>query len=155
MTITYLVGDATAPAVRPAIITHIVNTEGKWGAGFVVAVSRRWPQPEQAYRERHRTVGLLLGTMHAVEVEPGLWVANMVAQYGVRSRSNPVPIRYDALRQCLEQVAPGARKLGATVVMPRIGTGLGGGAWTEVEPIVEEALVGVPVCVYDLPAVTP
>lgn len=151
MTIRYAVGNATAPAERPAIIAHVVNTEGRWGAGFVLAVSRRWPQPERVYREHHRTVGLLLGTVHAVEVEPGLWVANMVAQCGTRSFTNPVPLRYNALHQCLEQVAAAAKRAGATVAMPRIGCGLGGGTWAHVEPIVAEACAGVPVVVYDLP----
>jgi hypothetical protein len=38
--------------------------------------------------------------------------------------------------------------------MPRIGTGLSGGDWTEIEPIIEAELIGrsIPVTVYDLPA---
>ena len=34
--------------------------------------------------------------------------------------------------------------------MPRIGCGLAGGTWKEVEPIVQAALDGLPVVVYDL-----
>lgn len=151
MTITYLTGDATTPTMLPAVIAHVVNTDGRWGAGFVVAVSRCWPEPEREYRLCHRAGALTLGEILAIEVEAGLWVANMVAQYGVRSRANPVPLRLDALRQCLERVAGAARRLGAAVVMPRIGCGLGGGTWAEVEPIVEETLTGVEVYVYDLP----
>src|SRR5262245_22379163 len=44
-------GDATAPRVDgPKIIAHVCNDVGGWGAGFVLAVSRRWPEPERAYR---------------------------------------------------------------------------------------------------------
>lgn len=152
MTIRYAVGDATAPPERPAIIAHVVNNTNRWGRGFVVAVSRRWPGPEAAYREHHRDGPPALGTVHAVEVEPGLWVANMVAQHGVRGRDNPVPLNYLALQLCLRQVAAAASRLGATVAMPRIGCGLAGGTWGRVGPIVEEACAGVPVVVYDLPS---
>jgi len=40
-----------------------------------------------------------------VKVEDHLCVANMVAQHGYVSRSNPVAIRYDALAQCLSKLA--------------------------------------------------
>ena len=46
----YRVGDATAPvADGPKIIAHICNDIGAWGRGFVLAISRRWPEPEKAY----------------------------------------------------------------------------------------------------------
>jgi len=150
--IRYAIGDATAPSERPAIIAHICNTVGGWGAGFVVALSRRWSEPERTYRERHRAVGSVLGTVQVVEVEPGLWVANMVAQHGIgHGWGRRPPIRYDALRQCLEQVAGTARDLGATIVGPRFGAGLAGGDWAQVEAIIEETCAEVPVTIYDLP----
>lgn len=46
--ITYITGDATRPQDQGAkIIVHICNDIGGWGKGFVVAISRRWPEPEQ------------------------------------------------------------------------------------------------------------
>ena len=48
--ITYVHGDATAPAVKgPKIIAHIVNDAGRWGKGFVMAVSRKWPKARMHY----------------------------------------------------------------------------------------------------------
>jgi hypothetical protein len=38
-------------------------------------------------------------------------------------------VRYDALQECLETVDVHAQILGASVHMPRIGVGLGGGSW--------------------------
>ncbi|WP_218034641.1 hypothetical protein [Acrocarpospora corrugata] len=47
----YLHGDATCPqAEGPKVIAHICHDQGGWGKGFVLAVSRRWPEPEAAYR---------------------------------------------------------------------------------------------------------
>jgi hypothetical protein len=50
-------------------------------------------------------------------------------------------------------VALEARRLQASVHMPRIGCGLAGGDWEVVGKIVEEELAntGVPVTVYDFP----
>jgi O-acetyl-ADP-ribose deacetylase (regulator of RNase III) len=49
----------------------------------------------------------------------------------------------------LNAVAEQARKLSATVHMPRIGCGLAGGEWSKVEAIVNKTLVDIDVCVYD------
>ncbi|GGN44191.1 hypothetical protein GCM10012285_26520 [Streptomyces kronopolitis] len=49
------------------------------------------------------------------------------------------------------RVADGARRLGASVHMPRIGCGLAGGVWSRVEPLISVRLArgGIPVTVYD------
>jgi O-acetyl-ADP-ribose deacetylase (regulator of RNase III) len=78
-------------------------------------------------------------------------VANMVAQRGVRASGGVPPIRYDALRECLITLAERATALGASVHMPRIGCGLAGGSWPEVEVIINGSLAAaaIPVHVYD------
>lgn len=152
----FAVGDATRPAgTGPRVIVHVCNDLGAWGRGFVVALSRRWPEPQQAYlaaRVNDHAVPLRLGQVQIVEVEPSLWVANMVAQRGLRSRANPVPLRYGALELCLRTVADFAVERGASVHMPRIGCGLAGGRWSLVEDCVRTALCeqGLQVVVYDL-----
>ncbi len=149
----YVVGDATRPEGEGAkIIAHVCNDVGAWGAGFVVAISRRWVAPEWRYRERSRGK-LELGEAQFVEVEPGLTVANLIGQRGVGAgRDGEPPIRYDAVRRALERVAEHAIETRASVHMPRIGCGLAGGAWERMGPIVEETLArrGVEVVVYDL-----
>jgi O-acetyl-ADP-ribose deacetylase (regulator of RNase III) len=63
-------------------------------------------------------------------------------------------IRYGALEKCLEKLADYALTTGASVHMPRIGTGEAGGSWGIVGEIVEDTLSQrhVDVTVYDLPA---
>ncbi|MFF4531687.1 macro domain-containing protein [Streptomyces sp. NPDC001407] len=158
MKITYVRGDATQPiGPGPKIIAHVSNDSGGWGAGFVVALSRRWPQPEAAYRQWYRdgtNGGFALGAVQLVGVEDGLWVANMIGQHGIRSRARTTaPVRYDAVDQALASLAERALALSASVHMPRIGCGLAGGRWAEIEPLIGHRLTdqGVPVTVYDLP----
>ena len=148
-------GDATSPQAKgPKIIAHVCNDLGGWGKGFVVAVSRRWPEPERQYRQWHReraSNDFGLGAIQVVQVAPDLWVANMIAQHGMKTGSHGPPIRYDAVRQCLDSVAEQAADLAASVHMPRIGCGLAGGRWERIERIVVETLVAndIATTVYD------
>jgi O-acetyl-ADP-ribose deacetylase (regulator of RNase III) len=153
--ITFRKGDATAPVgMGTKIVCHICNDAGGWGKGFVLALSKRWPAPEAQYRAWHKvgeSAGFRLGAIQLVEVEPHLLVTNMIAQHGVRPSGDVAPIRYDALRECLTALADQATSRKASVHMPRIGCGLAGGSWPEVEAIIQTTLVAsaVPVHVYD------
>lgn len=155
-TIIYLKGDATQPQAKGnKVIAQVCNDLGGWGKGFVLALSKRWRGPEAAYRSWHKDRSkndFGLGAVQLVQVEPYIWVANMVAQRGMKSGSNRPPIRYEAVRACLKRLSVEARQLEASVHMPRIGCGLAGGRWEEVEPIIAEELIsqGIQVTVYDL-----
>ncbi|MFJ4974340.1 macro domain-containing protein [Streptomyces coeruleorubidus] len=153
--IRYVRGDATVPSVKGVkVIAHVCNDLGGWGKGFVLAISRRWPEPEAAYRAWHRDRAANdfgLGAVQFVQVEPYVWVANMIGQRGTRTGSKGVPVRYEAIDTALEPLAERAGELGATVHMPRIGCGLAGGKWSRVAPLIEERLIrrGIQVTVYD------
>lgn len=149
--ITYTKGDATQPQGNGnKIIAHICNDLGGWGKGFVLAISKRWERPETSYRAWHRSKNDFgLGSLQLVQVEPYIWVANMVAQRGMKTGSKGPPIRYEAVRICLKKLAVEAKALKASVHMPRIGCGLAGGRWEEIEPIIADELAGIEVTVYD------
>ncbi|MFF4895023.1 macro domain-containing protein [Streptomyces sp. NPDC001068] len=153
--ITYIRGDATAPAGKGVkVIAHVCNDMGGWGKGFVLALSRRWPEPEKAYRAWHRDRaknGFALGAVQLIQVDRHLWVANMIGQHGTRTGSKGVPVRYEAIGTALTELADEALALGASVHMPRMGCGLAGGKWSRVEPLISERLAGrgIPVTVYD------
>ncbi|MFJ7201989.1 macro domain-containing protein [Streptomyces sp. NPDC098789] len=148
-------GDATSPQAKgPKIVAHVCNDLGGWGKGFVLAVSKRWPEPEVAYRAWHRGRSgndFGLGAVQLVQVRADVRVANMVGQHGMRTGSGGPPVRYDAVGRCLAALAEHAVAPGASVHMPRIGCGLAGGTWTRVEPLITAALSArdVPVTVYD------
>jgi O-acetyl-ADP-ribose deacetylase (regulator of RNase III) len=164
--IRYLKGDATSPQAKgPKIIAHVCNTLGGWGKGFVLAVSKRWVEPERLYRAWHH-VGQVpttlregslvltsgdfgLGQVMIVQVLHDTFVLNMIAQKGLKTGSKGPPIRYEALATCLVTADQLARDMNtpATLHMPRIGTGLAGGTWDRVEPLL--AKLKSDVYVYD------
>ncbi|WP_210148445.1 hypothetical protein [Chryseobacterium scophthalmum] len=87
-----------------------------------------------------------------VQVEEDIFVCNMIGQHKTITNSKGIlPIRYEAVEKCLEKLANEALKLKASIHMPRIGCGLAGGKWEEIEPIIERTLLknNVEVYVYD------
>lgn len=158
--IEYVVGDATDPQVPgPKIIAHICNDVGGWGRGFVLSVTQRYPAAEWAYRGWYQgnieptreDPPFKLGEVQLVRVTPDVFVANMIGQHGIMPEGGVQPIRYDAVEKCLQTLHICAKVLNATVHMPRIGCGLAGGKWSEIEPIVNRALArdNVKTYVYD------
>ena len=173
----FIIGDATQPQGEGnKIIIHCCNDIGAWGAGFVMALSSRWENPEASYRHwfEHRKylffglasdpwlgfepipslaqlVSPKLGEVDLCKVENDIYVANIIGQRGVAGPDNQSPVVYDAIRSGVKQVQKYAELLKASVHMPRMGCGLAGGEWSEIEKIINEELEGIDVTVYDFP----
>lgn len=151
-----VLGDALAPrGLGARVITQIVNDKTpNWGGGFSLAARKRFPAAQADFRmwvaEEPRN--LSLGHTRVSEVGGDVYLASMVAQHGYGESTKP-RIRYAALRDCLGQVREFAERSGASVHMPRIGTGLSEGNWSVVSELIDEQLArrGVKVTVYALP----
>lgn len=150
-------GDALEPRAKgPNVIAHVVNdATANWGGGgFAANLRRRFPQVQEDFRRwaANRRSALSLGQSHATQIEPNLWVYHMVAQHGYGPSAKP-RIRYAALQEGLEALGHFAALRGASVHMPRIGTGQAGGSWDVIRDMVSEALNarGVRVTVYAPP----
>lgn len=150
-----ITGDATSPTA--GVIVHVCNDLGRWGRGFVLAISGRWPQPEAVYKSAFRKrPHPSLGTTQFVRVREGpdpLWVVNMIAQHKIGRGARR--IQYDHLTTCLVAVRKWMQTQSpplTEVHMPRIGCGLGGGEWSVIEAIVRATLVNhsINVIVYDM-----
>lgn len=174
--IKFKMGDATNPTNSGTkIIVHICNDVGGWGKGFVMAISKRWKEPEAEYRNWYKNKELEqtdtvkferlerrdkyssekkfeLGNVLFVKVTDDIWIANMIAQRDIRAdKYGQPPIRYSFVSECLQRVRQFAKRQNASVHMPRIGCGLAGGQWPEIEEIINENLIGyeIETTVYD------
>ncbi|MDX1907904.1 MAG: macro domain-containing protein [Bacteroidia bacterium] len=155
MEIFYTKGDATYPTSEGnKVLVHICNDMGGWGKGFVMAISKRWKEPAHQYRQWFTSQeNFSLGQVQFVQVEPSLWVANLIGQHNLyKDKNGNPPIRYEAVLDGLEKVGQFAVEKNASVHMPRIGCGLAGGTWDKIEPLVKQSLSDkdISVTVYDL-----
>ena len=163
--IKYTRGDATQPKGKGVkYIIHCCNDVGGWGAGFVIALSKRWEEPEKQYRDwAHNREGtgkpFELGQVQIVIVETSIIVANMIGQRDTRWCDGVPPIRYEAIDECLSRVYNNIernKKLNPkhpySIHCPRFGAGLAGGNWKEIESLIEKNILAknIPVTVYDL-----
>jgi Zn-dependent peptidase ImmA (M78 family)/O-acetyl-ADP-ribose deacetylase (regulator of RNase III) len=145
--ITYLLGDATDPqGDENKLIVHVVNDKtANWGGhGFAPHLRARYPGLQESFRDWAREPGALaLGKVHIHEVDPALRIATMVAQHGYGSQAAKIPLRYEALEQCMRRVRDHLSEHSAAVHMPRIGAGQAGGDWNVIAEMVARQLLDV------------
>jgi O-acetyl-ADP-ribose deacetylase (regulator of RNase III) len=154
--VTVVKGDATdTRGEGRRILAHVVNDRAAlWGAGFGLAVRKKWPHVQSAFREwATRNPDMFrLGNVFMSAVDQDVTAFQMICQHGYGPSPKP-RIRYSALQSCLEQLAQHAIEERATIHMPRIGAGQAGGLWELIRQLVDELLCarGLRVTVYDLP----
>ena len=143
-TILYIDGDVREPINKENnnLITHIVNNLGVMGAGVALALLKKWPLVMQRYKEWFKEdKDFKLGNIQTVRVEDKIVVVNMIAQNNIFDNKGVPPIRYDALKSCLQKVNLIANKHNATVNLPYLmGAGLAGGDWNKIEQMIKEEL---------------
>ena len=162
MPITYVNGDATNPqGGGNKVIAHICNDIAAWGSGFVLAVSKKWPEPEARYKSVKGTPDMALGKVQLVSVasptSDQLWVANMIAQRNIKKVKEGTldecpPIRYPALYDCLDAVGAFAKTNNASLHCPRFGADRAGGDWRVIEAVIQATIIakyGLDITIYD------
>jgi len=88
-----------------------------------------------------------LGKVQVIETvaskKAPIFVANMIAQNGVRGPENPKPIKYEALVNCMQAVAERSvhrslQHYPVEIHAPKFGSDLAGGNWSFIEELIEE-----------------
>lgn len=153
--IRFLRGDASEPfGAEPKLLLQIVNDQAiVWGGGFAKHAGKKWPKAQADFRTwAYGRRNLKLGNIHSVPIRDDLTLVSLVCQRGFGAATSGPRLRYGSLFAALEKVADLTKEQGATVHMPRIGTGDAGGSWNLIEGIIRESLVskGIKVMIYDL-----
>lgn len=155
-------GDATEPQTTApneiALIPHCCNNDGKWGKGFVLALSKKWKKPEYRYKKFCRVEPLpLLGKVCYAKINDHLAIANMIGQDGTVSKDNPIPVKYVALASCMlkvvDYISMIRSKTGNPVVIHccKFGSDLAGGDFRFILELIREIWLenGISVVVYE------
>lgn len=151
-------GDALAPRGKGRrIVSQVIpdNNTAWGGRGFAAQVRKRFPDAWQDFKRQAvlDESKLSLGRTYRSELSDDIVLFSMVAQRGYGPAMYP-RIRYTALASGLTELADLAVAAGATVHMPRIGTGQAGGDWNVIRELILDLIVqrGVNVTVYSPPA---
>ena len=140
----YKQGDVTD--AQEQIIAHGVNCTGHFGSGVAGAIKRKHPYVREQY------LGLkehILGTCQFVNYDNRVWVNAHTQQdkgYDGKQYADLMAVGY-----CLAEIADYMKVNNLyTIAMPKIGCGLGGLDWNQVEQLVDELLDEYEVYVYEL-----
>lgn len=151
-TISYIEGNAlTKYSDKNIIIMHCCNNLMAWGAGFSGELSKKWPITKSTFL-KHSNV---LGAVSFVQVESTIYVANIVGQNGYGYDGKKY-VDYSALQTAFLTIVTlinNSAFLRNNIVIqcPRIGCGLAGGKWEEIEPLLSIFTnAGIDVIVCDL-----
>ncbi|XP_035687270.1 chromodomain-helicase-DNA-binding protein 1-like [Branchiostoma floridae] len=161
--INYVMGDVTHPQCtgdQDAIVVHCVDDSGSWGqGGLFSALSARSSQPEMQYELAGKMKDLALGDAHLIAVDDresrpkgSDMVALIVAQS--RDRNNRLSgIKLSALNQGLGRICTAAKRMKASVHLPRIGYNTPGFNWYGTERLIRKHLAsrGVNTYIYYYP----
>lgn len=149
-------GNVTDPiGDGPKIVCQLVNDRAtKWGGGVARKSARKFPEAEIDFSEQLHKLPQKerLGNVIFSDADEDITIASLIAQEGFGASLFP-RIRYSALEEGLEKVTKVANRIGASIHMPRIGTGAAGGNWNTIEELIDDAMVrsGLSVTIYDPP----
>ena len=143
------------PNDKLVLVAHICNDIGAWGRGFTVSLDDHWPTVGESYRAcmgHNLSKGFkVLGLNQTDYVDNTILVAGMIAQHGLPSASNPTPLKYGALVECMKEVCQLAHD-GYEIHCPKFGSGLARGNWEVIQSLIQELWVdqGIDVHVWYL-----
>lgn len=149
----YIHGDLLKLATDGAfdVIAHGCNCFCTMGAGIAKGVATHFPSAYAADRRTAKGDLAKLGTCSFAEVEVGdrvLTIVNAYTQYDFRGRGRKAD--YDAIRSCMRWLRAKFPK--ARIGLPKIGAGLGGGDWKDIEAIIAEELHDCDVTIVEYPS---
>lgn len=144
------------------IVPHVCNNVDTFSAGFAAGVTKYYPIVKENY---HLLGSRFLknnpGYVQFVEVKKNptyghrLIFANMIAQNGTISKTNPRPLNYYSLVKSMVTIKNYILQNFDTenrvqIHAPKFGSGLAGGNWYFIEELIKDIWSTVPVYIYDI-----
>lgn len=125
-------------------LAHGCNIRGVMGAGIAVQFKQRWPEMYTQYRRRCRAGRFRLGeVMIWADPSSGTTIYNMATQQnpGADATTKAIEVSIQTVIKDVMMTQYGD----AVVAMPRIGCGLGGLQWVDVECVLAKVIAPHPV----------
>ena len=134
--------------INKCIIVHSVNSEGRWGAGFVLSLSQINKNAEKNYRKWYKDsytqdlygnkIPFELGNVQYCWLDPPNNKKNIVANLIGQDLGNSHPrCKIDKINKGLQDVKNKAEKIQYDVVSPLIGCGLGGETISNIYKVID------------------
>jgi O-acetyl-ADP-ribose deacetylase (regulator of RNase III) len=128
------------------IIAHGVNCRGKFGSGVAGQIRKLYPRVREAYLEKHELYGWKLGQIQfvyangpeRVKGQP-YWIVNMATQDAC-GYDGKVYVDYLAVELCFNTLFRFCEYNKDRIAIPKVGCGLAGGEWPQVESILLKLL---------------
>lgn len=152
----YVHGDVLSPRGEgKKIVCQLVNDKAtRWGGGVARKMAKKFPHAERSFSKSMTKIprDKRLGKAVFSNATDTVTIASLVAQEGFGRSATP-RIRYNHLEKCIREVMERALYDGASIHMPRIGTGSSGGNWGTIKEMVYNSMVreGLSITVYDPP----
>ncbi len=144
----YVIGDATEmlfgdPDAKK-ILAHVCNDQGGFGAGIAGQIAKKWPFVKKVYQSYPH----VLETNQLIKIERDKFICNMIAQKGFSTKTYAA-CNLEALAKCL-WLLDNTLSLAENIEVHtcRLGCGLGGRKWPEIEPLLQKYITH-PIYVYD------
>ena len=150
--IEYVNGDVLLALERGEldVVAHGCNCQGGFGSGVAGQIARRWPHVREAYLTLHKSGGTLLGFFQPVQISANQYIVNC----GTQDNYLPRGVQhadYDAINDVMESLSLYTKHKLTRVGIPKIGAGLAGGKWEEIEEIILRHFTDQDLTVYVYP----
>jgi len=147
MTIKYINGDVLKidPNIK-ILIPHVCNDIGVMGAGVAKQIANKYPIVKDQYKSLKE---YQIGTVQIVKINDNLSIANMIAQKGLISQDNSIPLVYSSLVKCMLYIRDNV-DISYNIHCPKFGSGLAGGNWKIIEILVDRIWSKFVVELYEL-----
>ncbi len=135
---------------KAACVAHGVAPNDHFDSGLALALRERWPAMVKDFRHYAFQTHPRPGELWVWTGVGGVRIANLLTQEGEHNHgAKPGRATLGNVNHCLRRLRHEIDKGEiSSVAMPKLATGVGGLAWTEVEPLIRQHLGDSPVPVF-------